>query len=285
MNDLYVHSEDKKYLHYFNWENYRQEFSWNNPRQKGHFRIDLELAQSESKLPNFWYACDEWVAIDLHEGLTHPNGKESLRVIVESSHEKGERMVIYSTFSCLWPEPWGRNKPEIWVFFKSKMWNITSIYWMMGHEWKFRVAYPLVTTNYKHNNWNYQEKSYDREDFLPETFSREPIDLEIAGFLESIYANPKEEINWLVLADWLQEKQDPLADFIRENIKNIHKLNIHENVRRPRNYRTLTLAVLRLIGLNVKHPGEPMHTQDVEWDAYWGRLNTDPPPDKSLIAV
>ncbi len=285
MNDLYVYNEGKKYLHYENWEKYRQDYSWNNPRQKGHFRIDFELVEPDSKPPVFWYACDEWVAIDIHEGLTHPNGNDSLRLIVESSHENGERLIIYNTFSSLWEEPWGRNKPEAWVFFRGKMWKISFKYFMMGHPWKFRVSYPLVITNYQHNNWQYQEKSYDRDDFIPETFSKGGIDLEIAGFLESIYKNPQEELNWLVLADWLQDKQDPLADFIRKYIGNINNIDIQENIKRPRNDRTLNVVVSRLYGLKVKHPSRPMYDQDVEWDAFWGKSHTQPPPDTSLIAI
>lgn len=287
MSELYVYSEGKKYLHYSNWERYRQDFSWNNPRRKGHFRIDFELIEPDSKPPSFWYACDEWVAIDVHEGLTHPNGKDSLRLIVESSHDGGERMIIYNTFSCLWEEPWGRNKPEAWIFFRGKMWKVSHKYLMMGHDWKFRVTYPLTITDHNHNNWYYQEKSYDRDDFLPETFSREDIHPEIAGFLNSIYYNPKEELNWLVLADWLEDRQDPMAEFIRNNIQNIAKLDIQENIRRPRNYRTLRVVISRLYGLIVSHPSRPLFELETGFTehGFFRTLTMNEPPDTSLIAI
>jgi uncharacterized protein (TIGR02996 family) len=278
MNDLFVQVEDKTYLHYENWAKYRDTFQWENPRTRGHFRVDIELAQpignKQTSLINqtFYYACDEWTTISpVFDGLTHPNGKPSCRAIFESSHSNaaGERIILYSTFSTIWPEPWGRNIPTIWAFFRGQMWEVKFLYWMMGHPWKFVIHYPLTNRTYPHMQaeefWRPHPESYSREDYLPETFSKEPADLEISGFLEAIYKNPTDTTTWLVLADWLDDRDDPLATFIRQEVPNITELHYLRKIgwhpTRPGNYRTLATVAARYLG-----PVRLVHPED----NYWG---------------
>jgi uncharacterized protein (TIGR02996 family) len=39
------------------------------------------------------------------------------------------------------------------------------------------------------------------------------------AFIRAIHESPKDELNWLVYADWLQDHDDPLGELIRVGIE------------------------------------------------------------------
>ena len=204
------------------------------PPQRGKFRGDFQLIGPELFLRDIrtdhnphwrhglephrcYYASDEWSTIFEPLG----NG-ERCRILVESNNPdpvRGERVVLYSTSSVLWNEPWGRNRANKFVFYRNRFWRVE--YDEFLHRWRGNLNYPLML------RWRSSEEmqkyasppdSYSASDFLPPTYLEERVVPPIHGLLEAILEMPADRDNYLILADYLAEQECTFHEYIREAV-------------------------------------------------------------------
>jgi hypothetical protein len=148
------------YLHFDNWCHWRAETLSAHPGE-GKWRFDLDLRYPRDTLEEVpvtnpqvhsvgggynnhtcFYECDDWSTIyDFYES----SGESMYRMIVESQNPEplwGERIRLLSTSSYFKCEPWGRNPPNQFAFFRGQYWQVNYSK-LLYHEFPAGVGYPL----------------------------------------------------------------------------------------------------------------------------------------------
>lgn len=284
-------------LNYAWWVWCRGAFGAERPPQPGHFRVDIEMAMCPLNDPaqiTFWYACDEWTTVVPVKEYIHPNGRPAVRSLFEACHHQatGERVILYSTFCSIWPEPWGRGIPQVYAFFRGQFWWVTHLEWVAGHDYPGRFRYPLTSRTYKYfddERNNLKDGAYADGRSKPPTFPHEPAD-EAGSFLPKLSEDIFDDTGWLILADWLDERHHPLGWFIRCHLDSDRRMKYWPNELRPNNMRTLTAVAARVLGgLKVESPEDPKHNPHVRAFAGLatrglGDYNYPNAPDRTLYA-
>ena len=154
-----VGSDGLVYLHHDNWHRYRSEKLSVHPGE-GKWRFDLDLRNPRNTLEEVpvsnglvhshggysphtcFYECDDWSTIyEFYESQHGP----MFRMMVESQNPNpiwGERITLLSTSTYFKSEPWGRNTPNQFAFFRGMYWQVI---WseLLYHEFPAGVGYPL----------------------------------------------------------------------------------------------------------------------------------------------
>ncbi len=131
------------------------------PIQPGKWRFTLKLEHPRQLLRSVpiernphsgfdgwtcFYECADWSTIFGVEDYG-----DSIKCVIESGNPEpiwGERIVLYSTSSCIVEEPWGTNRANKFAYFRGFYWRITQD--LFHHDWHEmhrlmggRVVYPI----------------------------------------------------------------------------------------------------------------------------------------------
>lgn len=217
------------------------------PQQKGKFRCFADLYGPFNFLSDvpfdysahyprdkYYYICDDWSTI-FSVNNYKKDGLEHYCCCLESSNESpilGERVILFSTSSSIWNEPWGQNKANVYAYFRDNIYGVDPIIFL--GRWKGNLRYPLVdrlrnrTINKTEHDMNYQPG-----DFLTPTIFLEKDDKKYYGFYKSIEENPYDPFNWNILCDFLIDNQEPqFSSYIRNCINIIFNNNNPEIINR-----------------------------------------------------
>lgn len=141
-----------------------------------------------------WYSCDEWFVYD------QPSQWE---MVVDSKHQRGDRVILYTTASCMHQEPWGQNPPNMFIFWQNRFRRIHKIGWR--DPWN-RHGYPLVDRP--------QRPDSDSDEECRPSYKDEQED-ESKPFMRAILKQPEDRTTYLVFADWLAERDIAFHEYIR----------------------------------------------------------------------
>lgn len=152
-------ADGRIYLHHDNWDRWRDERLSVHPGE-GKWRFDLDLRNPRDTLEEVpvanehvhshgdftprtcFYECSDWSTIyDFYCCSDEP----MYRMIVESQNPEpiwGEQITLLSTSSYFKSEPWGRNTPNQFAYFRGQYWQVS---WseLLYHEFPAGVGYPL----------------------------------------------------------------------------------------------------------------------------------------------
>lgn len=149
-------TDGRVYLHHDNWNRWKHETLSVHPGE-GKWRFDLDLRNPRDTLEEVpvrnrnvhaaytphtcFYECDDWSTIyDFYE-----SNEPMFRMIVESQNPEpiwGERITLLSSSTYFKPEPWGRNTPNQFAYFRGKYWQVVHSE-LLYHEFPAGVGYPL----------------------------------------------------------------------------------------------------------------------------------------------
>lgn len=158
-----VDADGQIHLHHDNWHRWKND-TLSSHNGEGKWRFDLDLRNPRYTLEEVpvsnlqvhtrfsphtcFYECSDWSTIyDFYESDREP----MFRMIVESQNPEplwGERITLLSSSSSFKPEPWGRNAPNQFAFFRGMYWQVASSE-LLHHEYPLGVGYPL------HDNGNF----------------------------------------------------------------------------------------------------------------------------------
>ena len=186
-------------------------------------------------------------------------------MLVESSNAdpvRGERVVLYSTSSVIWNEPWGQNRANKFVFFRNRFWKVE--YDEFLHRWRGNLNYPLMLrwrTPEEMQKYAGLPSNYDANDFLPPTWLAERAVTPVHGLLNAIMESPTDRDNYLILADCLEEEGCDFHEYVREAVAEAGPLTRPDRTHplydillaawnsRPPSVRTCVFVVLNLLQL------------------------------------
>jgi len=144
MQEFEIVGEDgRTYLHYDNWQR------WRNERLReydyGNIRYDIELCHPRDHLRDTpidhnphpfgqdgwtcYYRSDNWSTIyGVYDAHRHDLGEESLRMLVEHDLEEpwGERIEIWCTSNRIEQEPWGHTPANRFALFRGRFWKVVN---------------------------------------------------------------------------------------------------------------------------------------------------------------
>jgi len=276
-------------LDYDWWVGYRKELYDYYPKQKGIFRIDLELINPTLFLTDVevfrnphgpflginglgervssggcnlvpqhcMYCCDDWSIVFEPIPYTYSNGSPAVRMIVESNHPDptfGERIVLLSSFHHCWSEPWGFNKPNLYVFYQNKFWFVS--FHEFSTKWKFFVNYPLcMKWRHLNNNIVDDNESYTIDDFREPSYFNEEDDEHSSWFefVEKVLHNEDAGVDFLAYVDYFHDEKWEFSDYLQ---KSLECFNFRQPIYNqfPSNARsTLTENFVRVIKDKRKH--------------------------------
>ena len=162
-----VGPDGRTYLHYDNWERWRNERLSEYHCPQGQYRFDIELITPRDRLEDVpvernphgfshtptvdshycYYNCSDWSTIyGVHDAHKHDVDGPSLRMLIESGCPEplwGERIRLLSNFTYIAEEPWGMNVPNKFAYFRGQYWRV--IMWQFLHPFQWGVGYPLRT--------------------------------------------------------------------------------------------------------------------------------------------
>lgn len=152
------------HLHQDNWRRWRDERLSAHPCE-GKWRFDLQLEHSRTRLETVpatnqrvhgggfhnhtcFYDCADWSTIygaHLFRLPHETSPRPMIRMIVESQNPEpiwGERVTLLSSSTYFKCEPWGRNVPNQFAYFRGQYWQVTFSE-LLHHEFPAGVGYPL----------------------------------------------------------------------------------------------------------------------------------------------
>lgn len=153
-----------------------------------------------------WYSCDEWRILD-----------EQHKLVLNSKCE-GERVILYSTSSTIWNEPWGQNAPNQFIFWKNRFYRMNKVEWV--GEWT-NHGYPLVDRP--------QKADVDSDNEMRPSYKDEHEDGS-KSFMRMILRYPEERTNYLVFADWLGDHDIGFHEYIREALDALQEVSLASGV-------------------------------------------------------
>lgn len=283
MTDIYKMRDGKNYFDYDKWIDYRNGHPFSYLFAKGKFFIDLEITHPKSRInmldvgllqrprniphseyghndlsTDCYYACDEWLVYE--EYSAHwIDGTRCHRLLVQNEGESCERIILFSSSSNIWNEPWGRKIPNVFCFYKNKFWNVSHLEFL-NREWMFNCNYPLVNRFRRMDvptKFDPLRGSYYPEDFGEPSFYYEDDDPEIYFILQDLLddVDDVDDEIYLALANAFLKKGDEFYKYILES-RDINQLRyspfISEIYQRPKNFRTAKFLFTCLTNAAVK---------------------------------
>lgn len=179
------------------------------------------------------YCCDDWSVVFDPIFYTHPNGNPAVRMIIESCHKDptyGDRVILFSSFTTCWTEPWGYNKPNLYLFYKNMFWLVS--FREFASEWKFSYNYPISIAYAKINTTNTDPRSYQPEDFQEPSFFTEKPDEHYDWFenvVIKVFHNIDAGADFLVYIDYFNDKRWDFASYLFQVLEKFNfKQPIHD---------------------------------------------------------
>lgn len=199
------------------------------PQQRGKFRCFVDLygpfnflsdvpfsRHAHDPYYKYHYCCDDWSTIFNIKPYSM-DGLQHYCATLESNNLSpvfGERVILFSTSSTIWDEPWGMNKANVFAFFRDAIYGVNPIVFE-GH-WKGNISYPLWDRIHSRVTNTTLPGNYSTEDFLSPTLYSEKEKKKYYGFYQAIEENPYDRFNWDILCDYLADHdEERFAEYIK----------------------------------------------------------------------